>query len=90
MVSSVLQETERMFSLLSVRSSQGLGFSTGEALLLEFSSARLKLCSASSVFHSLGLLDTPELNPDLKLHRIKWKLGRWSGGKQIVQGAGAT
>ena len=80
------QETKRIFSLLTARSSQGaLGF-LPRALLLEFSELEVVflplLCFTVSASWT-----PPELNPDLKatFAKVKWKLGRWSGGSRFVR-----
>lgn len=89
MVRFCSQETERMFSLLAVRSSQGAVGFLAQALLLEFSSA-LEVVFLPLLCSTVSASGTPpELNPDLQatFAKVKWKLGRWSGGSRFVQGA---
>lgn len=85
MVRFYSQETEHIFSFLTVRSSQGAVAFLPRALLYEFSSALevlTLLCFTVSASWT-----PPELNPDLKVTfaKVKWKLGGWSEGSRFVQ-----
>ena len=89
MVRFCSQETERIFSLLTVRSSQGAVGFLPRALLLEFSSALEVVFLPLLRFTVSACWTPPDLNPDLKatFAKVKWKLGRWSGGSKFVQEA---